>query len=126
MPRDLLEARAIEPATLGRGSWEGCWFGVEVGAVGLVLVLVLVARVSEVDLDGEGWRLGGLLLLLLLVGFLLLGAALRLRPLRYSSAGFRKMPVPLWIMSDVVPINDDVVPVTGSQRWFSMRMGLER
>lgn len=94
--------------------------------MGLVLVLVLVARVSEVDLDGEGWRLWGLLLLLLLVGFLLLGAALRLRPLRYSSAGFRKMPVPLWIMSDVVPINDDVVPVTGSQRWFSMRMGLER
>jgi hypothetical protein len=95
-----------------------------VGAAGLVLLVGV--RVSEVDFAGEGCRLWGLLLLLLLVGFLLPGAALRLRPLRYSSAGFRKMPVPLWIMSDVVPINDDVVPVTGSQRWFSMRMGFER
>ena len=80
---------------------------------------------SELDLVGEGCRLWGLLLLVVFV-VLLPGVALRLRPLRYSSAGFRKMPVPLWIMSDVVPNNDDVVPVTGSQRWFSIRMGFER
>ena len=80
--------------------------------------------VSELDLVGEGCRLWGLLLLVVVA--LLPGAALRLRPLRYSSAGFRKIPVPLWTMSDAVPINDDVVPVTGSQRWFSMRMGFER
>lgn len=121
----------MEDATLGRvveASWgEGCWcccwreVGSEVGAVGLVLVV----KVSdELDLVGEGCRLWGLLVLLLVV--LPPGVALRLRPLRYSSAGFRKMPVPLWIMSDVVPNNDDVVPVTGSQRWFSIRMGFER
>ena len=97
------------------------------GRVLAVLILSLVREVSELDVVGEGCRLWGLLLLLLLLlTFLLPGVALRLRPLRYSSAGFRKMPVPLWIMSDVVPISDDVVPVTGSQRWFSMRMGFER
>lgn len=100
-----------------------CWR--ELGSnVGAVFVLLLVVRVSELDLVGEGGRLWGLLVLL--VGFLLPGVALRLRPLRYSSAGFRKIPVPLWTMSDAVPISDDVVPVTGSQRWFSMRMGFER
>ena len=93
--------------------------------MGVVFVLLLVVRESELDLIGEGCRLWGLLLLLL-VGALLPGVALRLRPLRYSSAGLRKMPVPFWTMSDAVPINDDVVPVTGSQRWFSMRMGFER
>ena len=75
----------------------------------------MVVVVSELDLDGEGCRLWGLLLLLLAI-VLLPGAALRLRPLRYSSAGFRKMPVPLWTISDVVPSSDDVIPVTGSQR----------
>lgn len=114
MPRDLLEARAMEPATLGRGSWGlggGCWFGADVGIVAPWMVVM----VSELDLGGEGCRLWGLLLLLLAV-VLLPGAALRLRPLRYSSAGFRKMPVPLWTISDVVPSSDDVIPVTGSQR----------
>jgi hypothetical protein len=100
--------------------------------VGLVVVVVVVLvalllgfRMSELDLAGEGCRLWGLLLLLSMA-FLLPGVALRLRPLRYSSAGFRKMPVPLWTMSDVVPNSDDVMPVNGSQRWFSMRMGFER
>lgn len=133
MPSDLLEARAMEPATLGRGvgegswgGWEGCWgLGAEVGAVGGSCALWMVEMVSELDLVGEGCRLWGLLVLVL-VGFLLPGAALRLRPLRYSSAGFRKMPVLLWTMSEVVPSRDDVTPVTGSQRWFSMRMGFER
>ena len=113
MPRDLLEARAMEPATLGRGSWGlggGCWFGADVGIVAPWMVVM----VSELDLGGEGCRLWGLLLLV--VGFLPPGAALRLRPLRYSSAGLRKMPVLLWTISDVVPSSDDVTPVTGSQR----------
>ena len=92
--------------------------------MGVVFVLLLVVRESELDLIGEGCRLWGLLLLL--VSALLPGVALRLRPLRYSSAGFRKIPAPLWAMSDAVPISDDVVPVTGSQRWFSMRMGFGR
>jgi hypothetical protein len=70
--------------------------------------------VSELDLVGEGCRLWGLLLLLAVV--LVPGAALRLRPLRYTSAGFRKIPVLLWTISDVVPSSDDVTPVTGSQR----------
>jgi len=84
---------------------------------------------SEKDLVGEGCRLWGLLLLLLLLlalVVLLPGAALRLRPLRYSSAGLRKIPVLFWTISDVIPTRDDVVLVTGSQRWFSMRMGFER
>lgn len=94
------------------------------GIVGVGCTPWMVVMVSELDLVGEGCRLRGLLLLLVVV--LLLCAALRLRPLRYSSAGFRKMPVLLWTISDVVPSSDDVTPVTGSQRWFSMRMGFER
>ena len=86
----------MEPATLGRevgeGSWgvrEGCkWLGADVGGS---CALWMVEMVSELDLVGEGCRLWGLLVVV--VGFLLPGAALRLRPLRYSSAGFRKMPV---------------------------------
>ena len=110
----------MEPATLGRGSWGlgggcCCWLGADVGAVGGSCAPWVVVVVSELDLDGEGCRLWGLLLLLLTV-FLLPGAALRLRPLRYSSAGFRKIPVLLWTISDVVPSSDDVTPVTGSQR----------
>lgn len=49
-----------------------------------------VEMASELDLVIEDCRLCGLLLL---VFVLLPGVALRLRPLRYSSAGFRKMPV---------------------------------
>lgn len=75
----------------------------------------MMAVASESDLVGEGCRLWGLLVVVV-VFVLLPGVALRLRLLRYSFAGLRKMPVPLWIMSDVVPISDDVVPVTGSQR----------
>lgn len=86
----------MEPATLGRGSWGlgcSCWLGADVGAVGGSCAPWTVVMVSELDLDGEGCRLWGLLLLLLVAVALLPGAALRLRPLRYSSAGFRKMPV---------------------------------
>jgi hypothetical protein len=80
--------------------------------------------VSELDLDfaGDGCRLWGLSILLLLLVVVLVfvllfpGAALRLRPLRYSSAGLRKMPVLFWNRSEEVPIIDDVIPVTGSQR----------
>lgn len=54
------------------------------------------------------------------------GVALRLRPRRYSSAGFRKIPVVAAAMSVEVPRSEDMVPVTGSQRRFSMRMGLLR
>ena len=107
----------MEPATLGRGSWGlgcSCWLGADVGAVGGSCAPWMAVMVSELDLVGEGCRLWGLLLLV--VGFLPPGAALRLRPLRYSSAGFRKIPVLLWTISDVVPSSDDVTPVTGSQR----------
>jgi hypothetical protein len=55
-------------------------------------------------------------MLLLLLIVLLAGLALRLRLLRYSSAGLRKMPVLFWTMSVAVPIREEVRPVTGSQR----------
>jgi len=120
----------MEPAMLGWDSWlllflflllllllGGAWFGADVGARGVDFVSWLVVRVSELDLAGEDRRLWGLLVLVLVLLVVLLpGAALLLRPLRYSSAGFRKIPVAFWTMSDEVPSNDDVVPVTGSQR----------
>jgi hypothetical protein len=65
-------------------------------------------------------------MLLLLLVVLLAGLTLRLRLLRYSSAGLRKMPVLFWTMSVAVPIREEVRPVTGSQRWFSIKMGFER
>lgn len=65
MPSDLLEARAMEPATLGRGvgegswgGWEGwCGLGAEVGAGEGSRALWMVEMVSELDLVGEGCRL---------------------------------------------------------------------
>lgn len=96
------------------------------GAARLILRGLLSRSVnmsSELDLVIEDCRLCGVLLL----AFVLLpGVALRLRPFRYSSAGFKKMPVLLWMISDVVPMREEVVPVTGSQRWFSIKIGFER
>lgn len=63
----------------------------------------------------------GLLLLLLLPG-----VALRLRPRRYSSAGFRKIPAVASAMFAVIPMTEEVVPVTGSHRRFSINTGFER
>lgn len=124
----------MEPATFGcevGGSWVATagfvWsFGADVGAMRLVLRDFeerSAEIVSELDLVVDDCRLCGVLLLVLV---LVPGFALRLRPLRYSSAGFRKMPVLLWIISCVVPMSEDVTPVTGSQRWFSIKIGFER
>lgn len=63
----------------------------------------------------------GLLLLLLLPG-----VALRLRPRRYSSAGFKKIPAVASAMFAPIPMTEDAVPVTGSHRRFSIRTGFER
>lgn len=68
----------------------------------------------------DGWRLCDLLVVLLL------GVPLRLRPRRYSSAGLRKIPDPAPIMSVLVASSEDAVPVTGSQRRFSIKIGLVR
>lgn len=42
------------------------------------------------------------------------------RPLRYSRYGSRKIPVVAFVISVAVPISDEPVAVTGSQRWISM------
>lgn len=62
----------------------------------------------------------------LLLTLLLLGVALQLRPRRYSSAGFRKIPAVAPTRSLEVPRSDEAVPVTGSQRLFSINTGLLR
>jgi hypothetical protein len=128
-----VEARAIEAARLGCDVWVvvvvvvSWWEDVVVGViVGFRFVLCLeVVVFDELDLVGDGCRLCGLLLVVVFV-LLLPGAALRLRPLRYSSAGLRKIPVLFWTISEEVPSSDDVMPVTGSQRWFSTRIGFVR
>jgi hypothetical protein len=76
---------------------------------------------SALDLALYIWALCGLLLLLLL-----LGVVPRLRPRRYSSAGFRKIPAAAPAMSVPIPISEEAVPVTGSQRRFSIKTGFER
>jgi hypothetical protein len=57
LPSDLVEARAMEPATFGRGgvggAESGCSFGADVGAASL---LCLVERASELDRAVEEWR----------------------------------------------------------------------
>lgn len=101
------------------------------GLEGEVLVVVVVAEGLGLEEEGvllliEEVGLEGRLLLLGRCVLLLLGWALRLRPRRYSSAGLRKMLEVAVNMSAPMPRAEDVVPVTGSQRWFSMRIGLER
>lgn len=127
MPRDLVEARAMEPARLGGFGCCCCWVG---GGCGVVVLSLLVEDELDLIVVGfdDGWRLCGLLVLVLVsvLLLLLLGALLRLRPRRYSSAGLRKMPDPAPSMSVVVPSREDAVPVTGSHRRFSIKIGLER
>jgi hypothetical protein len=130
LPSDLPEARAIEPARFGRlgaSSWVEVWGAVERGISLLSLSLLLVSLMgTREELDptsGRVWRLCDLLLALL---FSDLGALLRLRPCRYFSAGFRKIPDEAPIRSVLVPSREDAVPVTGSHRRFSIKIGLER
>jgi len=130
---DLPEARAMEPARFGRGDSWG-W-----GSVVVVISVVVgwgsgfrpLLDEEELDLNAgfavDGWRLCGLLELVLeLVLLLTWGTLLRLRPRRYSSAGLRMIPDPAPTTSAHVPSREDIVPVTGSQRRFSIKIGLER
>jgi hypothetical protein len=111
----------MEPARFGR--WEavssgGVWGIIERGTS----LLSLLGGRDELDLaSGNVWRLCDLLAL-----FSVLGALLRLRPRRYFSAGFRKIPDEAPIKSVLVPSREDAVPVTGSHRRFSIKIGLER
>jgi hypothetical protein len=90
----------------------------------LLLLLSLLGAGDKLDLvSGSVWALCDLLLLLLLG---CLGALLRLRPWRYFSAGFRKIPDEASSRSALVPSREEVVPVTGSHRRFSIKIGLER
>lgn len=118
----------MEPATLGFGcddsdrGWvcRGSGSGFDVGAVCLLLGVSGRALLAESTL-GLAFDACGLLLLLLLPG-----VALRLRPRRYSSAGFKKIPAVAPAMSVPIPIREEAVPVTGSQRRFSIKIGFER
>lgn len=126
LPSDLPEARAIEPARFGRVSWVEVLGVVERG-ISLVMLLLLLLPLpgarDELDLtSGSVWGLCDLLALAL--SFSDLGALLR--PLRYFSTGFRKIPDEAPIRSVPVPSREDAVPVTGSHRRFSIKIGFER
>ena len=99
----------------------------EISLLWFVLLLLfwsLLGAGDELDLvSGNVWRLCDVLLLRLSG---CLGALLRLRPWRYFSAGFRKIPDEASIRSALVPSREEVVPVTGSHRRFSIEIGFER
>ena len=128
LPSDLPEARAIEPARFGRRgapSWVKGWGVVDrdISLLLLLLLLSLLGARDELDLTSDSvWRLCDLLALAL--SFSDLGALLR--PLRYFSTGFRKIPDEAPIRSVPVPSREDAVPVTGSHRRFSIKIGFER
>lgn len=54
------------------------------------------------------------------------GPLLRLRLLRYSCAGLRKMSPTVPARSALVARREEVIPVAGSQRRFSITIGLGR
>lgn len=115
MEAATLARDALSPSrsAVGVGAWVGC-LAVDLNSDALSLIVSAsrsVVVVLDIDLVVEDCRLAGRVSFDRPRDFVL-----RSRPLRYSAAGFRKMPVVASIRSVDVPRSEEVMPVTGSQR----------